>query len=201
MNRMALVRRLAHEPQSSRANLAVGLGLTKSTVGLLVKDLVEEGLAERKRGCHHDSAGVLHVAPNMGWRNVPVASLVRAQVEGTPLDGLPLFVQSDADVAALAEFEFVGRPETDALVCLRLIGGADVCASALLNAEKLINDGAMGRFVAERCAGWQQPWAREVLDGKSSRAAVAAHALARKIDQPPVSGRQEHLENLVNRYC
>jgi xylose isomerase len=81
------------------------------------------------------------------------------------------------------------------------IGGADVCARSLLNAEKLINDGGMGRFVAERYAGWQQPWAREVLDGKSSLAAVADHALARNIDQPPVSGRQEYLENLINRNC
>jgi xylose isomerase len=81
------------------------------------------------------------------------------------------------------------------------IGGADVCARALLNAEKLINDGGMSQFVAERYAGWQQPWAQQVLAGKSSLAAVADHALARNIDQPPVSGRQEYLENLVNRYC
>jgi xylose isomerase len=81
------------------------------------------------------------------------------------------------------------------------IGGVDVCARSLLNAEKLIADGGMGKFVAERYAAWQQPWAREVLDGKSNLAAVADHALTRNIDQPPVSGRQEYLENLVNRHC
>ena len=43
MNRMALVRMLCREPALSRADLAVRLGLTKSTVGMLVRELVEEG--------------------------------------------------------------------------------------------------------------------------------------------------------------
>jgi xylose isomerase len=82
------------------------------------------------------------------------------------------------------------------------IGGADVCARALLIAEQLIQNGEMASFVARRYAGWQgSAWARDVLDGKGSLAAVADHALARNIDAPPVSGRQEFLENLVNRFC
>ena len=40
-----------------------------------------------------------------------------------------------------------------------------------------------------------------VLAGKSNLAAVADHALARNVDQLPVSGRQEWLENWFNRFC
>jgi xylose isomerase len=81
------------------------------------------------------------------------------------------------------------------------IGGADVSARALLVAEKLINDGRWAQFVDKRYEGWQAPWAQDVLGGKMKLDAVADHALARNIDEPPVSGRQEYLENLVNQFC
>jgi len=81
------------------------------------------------------------------------------------------------------------------------IGGVDVCARGLLIAEQMIADGGMAKFVAERYAGWQQPWAQQALAGKSTLAEVADHALTRNVDQPPVSGRQEYLENWCNRFC
>jgi xylose isomerase len=81
------------------------------------------------------------------------------------------------------------------------IGGVDVCARGLLIAEQMIKDGGMHKFVSERYAGWQAPWAQDALDGKSTLDAVAEHAFQRNIDEPPVSGRQEYLENLVNRFC
>ena len=43
LNRMAVVRQVSTQPGLSRAALADVLGLTKSTVSLLVRDLVEEG--------------------------------------------------------------------------------------------------------------------------------------------------------------
>jgi predicted NBD/HSP70 family sugar kinase len=46
--------------------------------------------------------------------------LVREQLASTALEGLPLFLQNEADVAALAEFEFVSRPAADPLVYLSL---------------------------------------------------------------------------------
>jgi xylose isomerase len=81
------------------------------------------------------------------------------------------------------------------------IGAVDVCARALLAAEKMTLDGGMQRFVEERYAGWKQPWAQEVLAGKSTLESVAEHARARNIDQAPVSGRQEMLENWCNRFA
>lgn len=43
INRMAMVRAVQRQPGLSRADLAKETGLTKSTIGLLVQDLVEEG--------------------------------------------------------------------------------------------------------------------------------------------------------------
>src|SRR5437867_4178291 len=46
---MTLVRHLCASPGLSRADLAVAVGLTKSTVSLLVRELIEEGwLVERE---------------------------------------------------------------------------------------------------------------------------------------------------------
>jgi xylose isomerase len=81
------------------------------------------------------------------------------------------------------------------------IGGVDVCARGLLIAEQMIKDGGLQKFVEARYAGWQAPWAQAILNGESSLDAVADHAAKRNIDEPPLSGRQEYLENYVNRFC
>ncbi len=81
------------------------------------------------------------------------------------------------------------------------IGGVDVCARGLLIAEQIIKDGTFDKFVANRYAGWSAPWAQDALAGKTNLDALAQHALDRNVDEPPVSGGQEYLENLVNRFC
>jgi len=223
INRMALVRQLCSEPGLSRAALAETVGLTKSTVSLLVRELLDEGwltetelratgalgrratplqldgsrlallgadlgictarivatnllgevlvervlpyengddptaciaavgdvLVELSRaggalagrtmlgtgiGLHgvvDDATGVLHYAPHLGWRNVDVGSQLRAQFDGTPLAGLPLFIQNEANVAALAELEFAGQSGADPLIYLSL--GYGVGAGIIVN--------------------------------------------------------------------
>lgn len=81
------------------------------------------------------------------------------------------------------------------------IGGMDVSAHGLLVAEKMIQNGQLANFVKQRYAGWQTPYGQDVLAGKVSLDAVADRALERNVDLAPVSGRQEYLENLVNRFC
>jgi xylose isomerase len=80
------------------------------------------------------------------------------------------------------------------------IGGMDVCARALLAAEKMIQDGQLAAALTQRYVGWKQPWAQDVLTGKSSLNALADKVLQDNQDVFPVSGRQEYLENLVNRF-
>ena len=81
------------------------------------------------------------------------------------------------------------------------IGGMDVCAQALLVAEKMINDGRLKAAVDQRYAGWDAPEGQAILSGQRSLEQLADEVLARNTDVAPVSGRQEVLENLVNRFC
>ena len=80
------------------------------------------------------------------------------------------------------------------------IGGMDTIARALLNAERLIEDGRLADFRERRYAGWDGPLGREILDGASDLEKLAAHARDAANAPRPVSGQQERLENLVNRF-
>jgi len=197
INRMVLVRQLCKKPGLSRADLANQVGLTKSTVSLLVRELIDEGwLVEREvvatgelgrrptplfidprrllllgaemgiesvrvvatsltgdvlarvevgyslaksakacigtmaqallkvrkqlSGSEHRIIGIgvglpggvdevrgfLRFAPNLGWRNVPVGALLAEKLAGSSLAGVPLYLQNEADVAAIGEMEF-----------------------------------------------------------------------------------------------
>ena len=214
INRMALVRHLCANPGLSRADLAPAVGLTKSTVSLLVRELIAEGwLIEREvvatgdlgrrptplfidpsrllllgaevgiegvrvvgtsltgdvlatttagygaaksaKACiatlaiallkvrkqldesdHRiigigvglpggvdEASGVLNFAPNLGWRDVPVGALLAEKLAGTSLAGVPMFLQNEADVAALGEHEFNPTPSSDPLLYVSINQG------------------------------------------------------------------------------
>ncbi len=226
INRMALVRHLCNEPGLSRAALAESVGLTKSTVSLLVRELMDEGwlgeselvatgelgrratplhvdgarrallgaelgieegrivatnllgevldvqafsyddvanaasciallgkglvrmarrmMGDQRRvlgvgiGLHggvDDSMGVLHYAPHLGWRAVHVGGLLSASFARSPLEALPLFMQNEANVAALAEYEFNGQSGADPLIYLSIghgVGAGVIVSDRLL---------------------------------------------------------------------
>ncbi|MFT7771595.1 xylose isomerase [Roseateles sp.] len=81
------------------------------------------------------------------------------------------------------------------------IGGMDVCAQALLIAEQMIVDGRLKAAVDARYAGWDTAAGQDILKGRRSLGELADLVLANNTDVAPVSGRQEVLENLVNRFC
>ncbi|MES2136561.1 MAG: xylose isomerase [Pseudomonadota bacterium] len=80
------------------------------------------------------------------------------------------------------------------------IGGIDVLAKALLNAELILKDGRLQQFVDERYAPWRTEFGRQALS-ELNLEQLADHALQSNSDVRPPSGRQEYLENLVNRYA
>jgi len=214
INRMALVRQLCVKPGLSRADLAACVQLTKSTVGLLVRELIAEGwLVERDSvpsgdigrrptplyvdptrlvllgaeigidstrlvatslvgdvlgrlqvphapntgaqaclaslaaslaslhrelddnarqvlgigiglpGGVDEATGFLHFAPNLGWREVPVGALLESALAETALAGVPLFLQNEADVAALGELEFNPGDAADPLLYVSINQG------------------------------------------------------------------------------
>ena len=231
LNRMALVRQVSTQPGLSRAALADVLGLTKSTVSLLVRELVDEGwLAESElrttgevgrratplhldpdrlallgadvgvdearvvatdllgrvldslviayddardavacirvvalglvslarrlaepgtaggprrvlgvgiglHGAVDEASGMLRHAPHLGWRNVAVGTVVESAFAGTLLEGVPLTMQNEANVAALAEFEFTPQSATDPLIYLSIgygVGAGVIVSDRLL---------------------------------------------------------------------
>jgi xylose isomerase len=80
------------------------------------------------------------------------------------------------------------------------IGAADILARGLLAAAAMIEGGDLQGFVEQRYEGWRTEAARNLLNGRSSLAAIADAALADNVSPTPRSGRQEYLENLVSRY-
>jgi len=78
------------------------------------------------------------------------------------------------------------------------IGGIDTVARGLLNAAALIEDGRLDAIKAERYAGWTGGLG-PVLAGLDL-AGIADLAQSKALDPKPRSGRQERIENIVNRF-
>ncbi|HMF66916.1 MAG TPA: xylose isomerase, partial [Phyllobacterium sp.] len=80
------------------------------------------------------------------------------------------------------------------------IGGMDTCARGLKAASKMIEDKVLTGFVDDRYAGWSKPEAQAMLSGKVSLEEIAKQVKDKNLQPQPRSGRQEYLENVVNRY-
>jgi xylose isomerase len=78
------------------------------------------------------------------------------------------------------------------------VGAMDICARGLKAAAAMIEDGGLESALAERYAGWQDPQAQAMLH--SDLDSITARVLAEGINPEPRSGRQERLENYVNRF-
>ncbi|MFD9898605.1 xylose isomerase [Mesorhizobium sp. NPDC059025] len=80
------------------------------------------------------------------------------------------------------------------------IGGIDCCARGLKAAARMIEDKALSDPLEQRYAGWASADAKKVLSGGTTLEDIAARVVADGIEPEPRSGRQEYLENIVNRY-
>ena len=80
------------------------------------------------------------------------------------------------------------------------VGAIDVVARGLLRAAAIIEDGQLDAFRNQRYAGWDGDFARELVGEGASLASAADLAVQRALAPRPRSGRQEMLENLVNRF-
>ncbi|MFG6413117.1 ROK family protein [Roseateles sp. DC23W] len=312
-NRMALVRRLCVQPGLSRADLAGAVGLTKSTVSLLVRELVAEGwlvesavvatgdlgrrptplfidpdrllllgaevgiesvrvvatsltgdlrasatanygASRTAKACIHSLAaallklrrqldasqqvlgigvglpggvnearGVLHFAPNLGWRDVPFGALLGDKLRDTLLDGVPLFIQNEADVAALGELEFNPTPASDPLLYVSInqgLGAGVVVGDRLLTGSRGFA-GEVGHMVLQlngpRCSCGRRGCAEALIATRAmlgdsedptalrSLAEVRAHL----VDEDPLTLKAVHsagrylgvlLQNLATAY-
>lgn len=80
------------------------------------------------------------------------------------------------------------------------IGGMDCCARGLKAAAAMIEDKALSSPLEERYAGWSDKTSTQMLDGSMGLEDIEAHVLQNDINPQSRSGRQEKLENIVNRY-
>ncbi len=80
------------------------------------------------------------------------------------------------------------------------IGGMDCCARGLKAAAAMMEDGALASFVEDRYAGWHGEEARKMLEGGYSLDDIAGYVESADVNPKAKSGRQEYLENIVNRY-
>ena len=78
------------------------------------------------------------------------------------------------------------------------VGGMDACAAGLKAAAAMLEDGKLESARDARYAGWDTEAGRALL--ASDLDAITARVMAEGINPAPRSGRQERLENLVNRY-
>ena len=79
------------------------------------------------------------------------------------------------------------------------VGGMDICARGLKAAAAMLEDGGMEDALSERYAGWETPEAKGMLTD-ATLDSITARVLADDINPEPKSGRQEILENYVNRF-
>ncbi|WAC71466.1 ROK family transcriptional regulator [Roseateles sp. SL47] len=118
-----------------------------------------------------EARGVLHVAPNLGWRDLPVGAWLGDRLANSPLADVPLHLQNEADVAAIGEMEF--NPSEEALDPLLYVS---------------INQGlGAGVIVGDR-----------LLTGSRGLAGEVGHMVL-QIDGPPCScGRRGCAEALIS---
>ncbi|HEY0668910.1 MAG TPA: xylose isomerase [Sphingobacteriaceae bacterium] len=79
------------------------------------------------------------------------------------------------------------------------IGGADIFARALIIADNILNKSDYKKIRKERYASFDSGKGKDFVDGKLTLEDLMAYAIAS--GEPETrSGKQEYLENLVNRY-
>ena len=79
------------------------------------------------------------------------------------------------------------------------VGGMDVCAAGFKRAWAMLEDGRLEAARADRYAGWAKAPGADLLE-RATLESIHDRVVSENINPKPVSGRQERLENLVNRF-
>lgn len=84
-------------------------------------------------------------------------------------------------------------------IFLSYIAGMDTFALGLRIAVKMIEDGRIDKFVADRYASWQTGIGKDIIEGNVTMADLEKYALEKgEVTDSLSSGRQEMLESVVN---
>ncbi|NVO04921.1 MAG: ROK family protein [Rhodoferax sp.] len=90
-------------------------------VAVLVRQLQERqlllsGIGVCLPGAVDEATGMVRLAPNLGWRDVPVRAMLSAEFARLGIAASSIHLQNDADAAALGEYEFAGGSSDDPLI-------------------------------------------------------------------------------------
>jgi xylose isomerase len=80
------------------------------------------------------------------------------------------------------------------------IGGMDAYALAFKIARRIISEGKLDKFVAERYASYDSGFGRDIEAGRVNLRQLEKLVLTKLGEVTPRSGRQEYLENLILNY-
>jgi xylose isomerase len=80
------------------------------------------------------------------------------------------------------------------------VGSMDAFAQGLKIAAAIRKDGTMAKFVKDRYASWDEGIGAEIEAGKHSFATLEKYMLTKGEATANTSGRQEYLENVLNRF-
>lgn len=79
------------------------------------------------------------------------------------------------------------------------ISGMDTFALGLKIAYKIIEDGRIDSFVADRYASYNEGIGAEIVSGKATLESLSAYALSLNVVEEKKSGAQEYLEGVINQ--
>ncbi len=75
----------------------------------------------------------------------------------------------------------------------------DTFALGLIKAAELIEDGRLNAFIKEKYSSFESEIGQKILNGTATLEELSAYAANKKTADIPQSGRQEYLQNIVNR--
>jgi xylose isomerase len=80
------------------------------------------------------------------------------------------------------------------------IGGMDVCAKTLIAVEKMMNDNVIPKFIEDRYEDWNKSLGQFIHNKDTGLDDINKKVIDDNIEPEPRSGRQEYLENILNKY-
>ena len=80
------------------------------------------------------------------------------------------------------------------------VGAMDICARGVKAAAAILEDGSLQDNLVARYAGWEGDFGGAIMNGGHDLESLATKVFDEQINPKPVSGKQEVLENIVNRF-
>ncbi len=80
------------------------------------------------------------------------------------------------------------------------IGAMDVCAKTLIATEKMINDDKITKYINNRYSKWNESLGNLIQNKETTLEKITEFVDKNNINPDPLSGQQEFLENILNKY-